>query len=120
MSYFQMAFWVLIMVIISSCSPEIKGDLTEARDYFHTGGRGGKHEFASFCALKAGLPAGILTKKGKFFYLSIPTSSFAYLVNEPVKVEGKLDKKSRTVVPRRLWYFSDGAWIELVLESRIH
>lgn len=99
-----------LLFLWMSCAQALKGTLTDARDYCTTQAVDGDHEFVSFSAMKANLPAGILTDDGKFVYLAIESERLARWATKTIKVEGEKELNGRLVRPEKIWVKTEKGW----------
>lgn len=103
--------------LFSACSNSVAGKLVDARDYCTTKATGGDHEFAVFSAMKANLPAAILTADNKLIYLSVPSQKLALYATDPVKVKGKNLKQQHLIKPEKLWVKTNEGWKKIPLSN---
>lgn len=106
----------ILFLALTSCfcaCSSIQGTLIDARDYHLTSGVGGDHTFAAFSALRGNLPAGLLTKNKKVYYLTLPSDKLAPYATDIIRVEGKRNLSKNLLLPKKVYVKKNRTWLQI-------
>lgn len=95
----------------------VEGILLDARCYFAAGAEAGDHTYCLFDSLASNLPAGILTDRGDFFYLTIESSMLAKYAARRLRVRGSLLPGHHLLHPDKIWVNEAENWSTITISA---
>ncbi len=101
---------VLSLAIAPALADTLQGELVDSRCYLNMGKKGPDHQMCAQMCAKSGLPLGVLTSNGNHYTLVVQPQPLAAHAGHQVRVEGKVNKKARTVTPMKLEVRRNGSW----------
>lgn len=102
--------FIALAFFVMACSENITGKLINPRDYLNT--QGMSNEFSTQMAFRGNLPAAILTRQNKVYYLAAPSSQFEKWVNLPLMIKGEVLKNPQLLYPEELWVRQGNKWVK--------
>ena len=97
----------------------IEGEIVDSRCYKGMNKAGAEHQMCAKGCLKGGLPAGLLTSKGKYYTLLVQPAALAAVAGEQARVSGKVDEKENTIIPMKVQVKKNGAWEDVELPKQM-
>ncbi len=97
----------------------VEGEIVDSRCYKAMNKAGAEHQMCAISCLKGGLPAGLLTSKGKYYTLLIQGNALAAVAGEQARVEGKVDENASTIIPMKVQVKKNGAWEDVKLPPQM-
>ena len=110
---------VLVLASAAAFAASIEGEIVGSRRYQGMKKHGAEHQMCAASCLKGGLPAGILTSSGKYYTLLVQGSALAGVAGQKARVEGKVDKKSNTIIPMKVEVYKGGSWTAVELPRQM-
>ena len=97
----------------------VEGEIVDSRCYKGMNKAGAEHKMCAKSCMKGGLPAGLLTSKGKYYTLLVQPAALAAVAGEQARVEGKVDENASTIIPMKIQVKKNGSWMDVELPQQM-
>lgn len=100
----------ITLMICSSCSPYVTGELSDARNRFNLEAYGPDFQMYAHDNPRHGLPIGIIVSPRKFIYLNVQSPTLAQYAGGKARIERASLQAGRMITPDRIWMMVDTGW----------